>query len=394
MRISRLQLNHWKNFTAVDLKLQERVFVVGPNAGGKSNLFDSIRFLHDLTVSGGGLIPAVMARGSMTQLLPFSMSNEKAARATICIETELKESDGVYWTYKLEFRDKSQEAPYPIVERERVTRVDHGVETVLLDRPDDADRSDEWRLTQTALQQTSMNGGFRVIEQFFRSVGGTRFSNVGVYENLGQTFSNYNIAEERIFGLDLLASIKLIPPDLREKMLKRLTRSLQQLVPDLDRIEWHPSSRRRTFLRIYRKTWSEHKFADETHLSDGTLRLMDFFLNVEMPSRVVLIEGPETSLPPAVLSVLVPYAYEAQRSGGCAQLIVSTHSPMLLHDPGIAAEEIVLVRPNESGGSDAMLGSDDPRLRDVMQLGMTAAEAVFPLVDDPSAAIDLLRARL
>mgnify|MGYP002781015023 CR=1 FL=1 len=41
MRFTRLQLKNWKNFRKVDVELQERVFIVGPNAGGKSNLLDA-----------------------------------------------------------------------------------------------------------------------------------------------------------------------------------------------------------------------------------------------------------------------------------------------------------------------------------------------------------------
>jgi AAA15 family ATPase/GTPase len=48
----RLHLGNWRNFASVDVRLQNRVFVIGPNAAGKSNLLDAFRFLHDL---GSGL---------------------------------------------------------------------------------------------------------------------------------------------------------------------------------------------------------------------------------------------------------------------------------------------------------------------------------------------------
>jgi recombinational DNA repair ATPase RecF len=38
MIISRLILKNWKNFKDVDLEMEERVFIVGANASGKSNL--------------------------------------------------------------------------------------------------------------------------------------------------------------------------------------------------------------------------------------------------------------------------------------------------------------------------------------------------------------------
>ncbi|GIV36791.1 MAG: hypothetical protein KatS3mg032_1170 [Cyclobacteriaceae bacterium] len=37
MRISKIWLVNWKNFGKVDIELQYRTFIVGPNAAGKSN---------------------------------------------------------------------------------------------------------------------------------------------------------------------------------------------------------------------------------------------------------------------------------------------------------------------------------------------------------------------
>ena len=77
MRISHLSLYNWKNFDSVDLSLQDRVFVVGPNACGKSNLFDAVRFLHDLVVPGGGLLPALFIIGGRGHSFGFNVSPEK-----------------------------------------------------------------------------------------------------------------------------------------------------------------------------------------------------------------------------------------------------------------------------------------------------------------------------
>jgi|SRR5581483_11542484 len=62
LRFTRLHLENWRNFTKVDVELQRRVFLVGPNASGKSNLLDVFRFLHDLVTVGGGFRGAVDER--------------------------------------------------------------------------------------------------------------------------------------------------------------------------------------------------------------------------------------------------------------------------------------------------------------------------------------------
>jgi predicted ATP-binding protein involved in virulence len=64
MRSTRRRLRNWRNFSAVDVPLSRRIFVVGPNAVGKSNLLDVFRFLRHPTLEGGGLaLPANAHRG-------------------------------------------------------------------------------------------------------------------------------------------------------------------------------------------------------------------------------------------------------------------------------------------------------------------------------------------
>jgi len=48
MIISHIVLKNWRNFRSVEVDLRDRVLIVSPNACGKSNFFDALRFLRDL----------------------------------------------------------------------------------------------------------------------------------------------------------------------------------------------------------------------------------------------------------------------------------------------------------------------------------------------------------
>jgi predicted ATPase len=61
MIISKIELFNWKNFHRCEVGVQERCFVVGANAAGKSNFIDALRFLRDVAKQGGGLQTAVRA---------------------------------------------------------------------------------------------------------------------------------------------------------------------------------------------------------------------------------------------------------------------------------------------------------------------------------------------
>ena len=68
MQLTHLTLKNWRNFKQADFDLQDRTFVVGPNASGKSNLLDALRFLKQIATAGEGFrkrFPAAAAwRGS------------------------------------------------------------------------------------------------------------------------------------------------------------------------------------------------------------------------------------------------------------------------------------------------------------------------------------------
>ena len=77
MIISKIELFNWKNFHRCEVGVQERCFVVGANAAGKSNFIDALRFLRDVAKQGGGLQTAVRVRGGITKILiPFDNADD------------------------------------------------------------------------------------------------------------------------------------------------------------------------------------------------------------------------------------------------------------------------------------------------------------------------------
>lgn len=97
LRFTQLRLQNWRNFSNVDVALSQRVFVVGPNASGKSNLLDVFRFLHDIVAVGGGLEEAVRKRQGVSKLRAL------AARKVpdIVIDVKLGGANGTTWRYEL-----------------------------------------------------------------------------------------------------------------------------------------------------------------------------------------------------------------------------------------------------------------------------------------------------
>lgn len=160
-RFTHISLANWRNFTQVDVELQQRAFLIGPNASGKSNLLDVFRFLHDIVSVGGGFQESVRKRGGVSSLRSL------AARQNPDIAVQIKIGDDdarAAWSYELHFAQDNQRRPF--VRREVVLK--NGQD--LLSRPDDQDKDDPERLTQTYLEQVNVNKEFRDIADFFQSV--------------------------------------------------------------------------------------------------------------------------------------------------------------------------------------------------------------------------------
>src|SRR5262245_47389649 len=138
-RFSRIELRDWKNFAACDVPLASRVFLVGPNASGKSNFLDVFRFLRDLVAIGGGLREAISRRGGVSALrcLAARRYPDVDIRAVVTGDNE--------WHYELAFNQDNQRRPQ--IKKEKVMRG----ETLLLNRPNSEDEQDPARLSQTYL---------------------------------------------------------------------------------------------------------------------------------------------------------------------------------------------------------------------------------------------------
>lgn len=89
MRFTRIRLENWRNFTDIEVELQNRVFLVGANATGKSNFLDALRFLHDLVTPGGGLQTAVARRRGISSIRNLSARSNP----NVAIQVELSEND-------------------------------------------------------------------------------------------------------------------------------------------------------------------------------------------------------------------------------------------------------------------------------------------------------------
>ena len=165
MRLTRLSLKNWRNFKTMDIPIADRLFVIGPNASGKSNLLDALRLLRDIVDTGGGLQHAVTVRGGLKRVRCLAARNFNHGRVGLEISLHDPSSDTT-WDYELNLTAESRGLHRPVVTSEIVR--ENG-ETIL-ERPVSEDADDRERLTQTALEQVNSNRRFRAVVEFLTGV--------------------------------------------------------------------------------------------------------------------------------------------------------------------------------------------------------------------------------
>lgn len=375
MLFTNLRLSNWRNFTSVDIPLASRMFLIGPNASGKSNLLDVFRFLRDIAKPGGGFQKSVMDRGGVSSLRCL------AARrySDISVEVEVGHPSGPEhsgpWRYRIEFNQDKQRKP--ILKREQVWKA--GQE--LLNRPDDQDKTDTARLTQTYLEQVNVNQQFRELARFFETI-----QYLHLVPHIIRDPERFISRSGDPFGSDFLERLASKPEKTRRARLRKISDALKVVVPQLKELHLERDNRGAPHLKALYEHWRKRgAWQDEKLFSDGTLRFLGFLWSLLEGQGPLLLEEPELSLHPGIVRRLARVIYRLQRAKRSQrQVLVSTHSFELVSDKGIGAQEVVMLQPTKEG-TRAIVGKHDMQIRALLEAGLTVAEAVIPATEPKGA---------
>ncbi|TXR55207.1 AAA family ATPase [Quadrisphaera setariae] len=370
MRITRLTLRNWRNFKNVDVVVGDRLVIIGPNASGKSNLLDAVRFLRDIALPSGGLQNAVSSRGGLSRLRCLFARNNN--NGWVSVEVELGDDDGgPRWSYRVDVKSEGRGPRRPLVAREVVTRDGE----VLIERPDPLDEGDPERLTQTALEQISANLAFRDVADF---LAGVRYLHL-----VPQVIRDSTRAGDQVddpFGGDFIARMNRVAKGTRDRHLKRVTAALALAVPQFESLDVVVDDDGHPHLESRYTNWRQQGARqDERDMSDGTLRLIGLLwslVDVGRKRGPVLLEEPELSLHPAVVRTLPSVLARAQQRNG-VQVILTTHSPELLGDESLGADEVLLLTVG-GDGTTATLVADIPEAAQAVEDGMNLADVGLP----------------
>jgi predicted ATPase len=370
--ISRLILKNWRNFRAVDVLFTERVFLIGPNASGKSNLLDVFRFLRDIAKPGGGLQRAMFQRGGLPKVRCLAARKEPDVE----IEVTLSENGSTpLWRYGIGITQQVRGYRQPILRFEKVWSGD----TLIRQRPDPDDKADEERLTQTHLEQINSNADFREVARFFESVRYLHL--VPQLLRNPEAFQGPSLPDDP-YGRNFLEMVVKTPEKTRRSRLRRIEAALREAVPQLTDLT---DTRDETGIPHLEATYAHWRpnagRQREDQFSDGTLRLIGLFWSLLEGEAPLLLEEPELSLHSGIVAKLPALFYRLQRKRR-RQIFVSTHSGDLLSAKSIGGEEVITLRPDKEG-TVVELASSIGEVRDLLDAGLSVADAVLPRTAPP-----------
>jgi len=377
MIISKLKLKNWKNFQKAEIDFPFRAFIVGPNASGKSNLLDAIRFLRDIVKQPGGLHYA-------TQTVRDGVSKIKCLAARrdpeVSLEVHLANgpNDDPEWKYRIAFKH----APGGILKNNASITSEYVWNKTageILNRKSNDEKEDKETLLYTHLQQPTVNEKFRDVNKFFQDI-----SYLHIVPQLLRDKDSYmmSLNKEDFFGRNLLEKMAATTTKTRDAYFRRINEVLKIVVPQFVDLGFVTDKKKGIpHLEARYEHWrAKGAKQQEMQFSDGTLRMIGFLWALLDGTETILMEEPELYLHAAIVERLPEFISLMQRRNNrIRQVILTTHSYDLLKGGGISPEEVIMLTPTIKG-TQATTANRVSDVRKYLEAGFTVADAVLPQV--------------
>lgn len=402
--IRRIQALNFRCLRYVDLRLNRFHVLIGPNASGKSTLFDAIAFLGDLVTHG--LDKAVRKRTANFQDLAWGRPEgdigfELAIEVDVPRELRLrlpKEQDFRVFRYEIAIRDDDRglrisserallmplrrtepppqrslfpdppTAPTTILRgrgsagmRSVVSKSDQGTDSYYVETATKAGKG--WVTTIAFGPRRSTLGNLpESPEKFPVATFLKRKLEAGVRRVFldSEAMRNPSSPEHDANGLaDDGSNLPWVVQRMRERHAREYGEWLshvQTVLTDLDdiRVVVRPEDRH-AYLTLRYNTGVE---VPSWTASDGTMRLLALTLLAYLPENqeIYLLEEPENGIHPLALEGIVDSLWSAYD----AQVLATTHSPALLGL--VEPSQVLCFDKDRDGATDIVRGNEHPIL--------------------------------
>lgn len=350
MKLTDVHIHHYKSLSSVTLNLHPQVTVlVGPNAAGKSNFVDALRFLRD--AAKDSLDHAVVARGGLTRIRQSSTGRPFNIGLGIEVLQSFDDHEDQPGSYSLDiastggnYRVEREEVISHSEDYQHTDDEDGGTgEWVLVTNNFLRERSgivkdnDLERLTlpeemhdQLALGTTSDTFFFRARGELVHAfIERWKFSSLypNTLRNLTTPDADGALREDGSNWASVIRAARRTAKG--KKMLERVNEMMRVVLPDFNEVSVTTAGSYLVPNFKFGNDKSNTRTFDPVQLSDGTLRIFGILLSLyQNPAPpLIVVEEPEQTVQPGVLGMLAEAFKEVSEN---TQIIITTHSPQLI----------------------------------------------------------------
>jgi predicted ATPase len=370
--LRRLQARNFKSLRSLELSLGPLNVLVGPNMGGKSNVFDVLRFLYESwlpqpgtygpanALARRGGIDEVLWKGGDDKLLSLSVESDDPAQPAkhFAYGIELVGGAGGYVNIQAEQLGLHEgEKQYPLITREAEGRWLANADSQKLVSIQ-ADRS--------AMELAPPNWDGYPLKSFAQN---WRF-----YQFVPSRMKQINqVTAGRVLDVDgwnLSAWLMWLQTRSPESF-ERITKIAHDVFPEIRRLLTWPTEQGTVYLAS-----QERDLLRPTplhHMSDGELVFIAFLSLIcapdELSGTMFCIEEPENHLHPRLFETLIGLLRQVQqevadRNVASSQILLTTHSPYVLDQ--MELDEVIWVE-KKNGETRVVRPSDKADLRRLVE---------------------------
>ncbi len=364
-RINKLTLTNYKSLQNVELELNALNVLIGRNGSGKSNLLSLFRLLCD--GANGRLASNIAEQGGLGEIRWRGSSERDVIQWELTFEDlEQAAQRAIYYSGALTARGntftfKSEELsqdPYPDhLERYKYLSASDGRIRILTSKVKDEEQDIDYAYNdqEPVISQIRDPRRYPLLDEIrrllsdwtvFRGFGENALKNIHGAQSLSGISYPLRLDPQGSNLASVLQSLANEAP--YNEDYKMLNEILGTAFPDFEKLDLALVASNAIELRWRSKDFPGRPAFPARSMSDGMLRfigLATLFLLPEPPS-LIAIDEPEIGLHPGLIPLLAGLLKQASER---TQVIVTTHSPLLLSSEDIEVSDVVLVDRQDGG---------------------------------------------
>lgn len=344
--IKKLKIRNFKSLRNVDVELGNFTVLIGPNNSGKSNLMDSLLFLHESTKET--LQKTINRRGGFEHIAFGGEGDDFEMSIEFSLNKEL-------FKYLLSVNRKRE------VEEEKLVIEDRNV----ISRSNQSGKalSGDGALVdfmphreETSVYNASRSENYPLVKKSYDYFNSWRLYQI-VTSNIRSILPTKKSFDLEKSGANLAQVLHTLH-NARPRLFSKVEEILKQGIPEIDELLTPPTEDGQTYLALREKGF-EREF-DYYQLSDGTLKLLAYITAITLPEpRLICFEEPENFIHHELLELMVQLLRHSEK-----QVILATHSPYFLDV--VEPEDIRFVK-KEKGETKISKIKNPKRLKEALK---------------------------